>query len=116
MRTVSKPSPPSMPTGAFTAYRIVSAPPSPFMSVRARSLSVEPFSAKARTVKMSSPSPPLRFSTAMLWNTVNWSSPSPPLIVIDTLMPLDSQPRVISSVVNTSSARDAADQHARPGS
>ena len=88
-----------MPTGALTTYRMVSAPPSPFMSVRARSLSVEPFSAKARTVKTSSPSSPFRFSTAMLWKTVKRSSSSPPLIVVGTLTPLDSQPRVISTVV-----------------
>ena len=103
-RTVSNPSPPSMPTGAFIAYRIVSAPASPFMSVRPRSLSVEPARAKARTVKRSSPSPPLRFSGAMLWNTVNSSLPSPPFTVVATLTPAESQPRVISMVANTSSA------------
>ena len=107
--TVSKPSPPSMLTGALTAYWIRSAPAPPLRSVNARKSSCEPASAKAWTRNVSSPSSPFRSSTARLWKTMNVSLPLPPFSVIGLLMPLLSQPCVVSIVANTSSGAIAGE-------
>ncbi len=101
--TVSKPSPPSMLTGAFTAYLMRSAPAPPLRSVSARWSSCEPARAKAWTMKLSFPASPFRSSVSRLWKTMKLSSPMPPLIVIGLLMPLLSQPWVVSMVAKTSS-------------
>ncbi len=54
-------------------------------------------SAKARTVKMSLPSPPSRRSSAWLAYTVNRSLPVPPTATSGAPMPGESQPRVVGT-------------------
>ena len=65
--------------------------------------SCEPRAANAWTMNVSSPASPFRSSTARLWKTMNVSLPLPPLSVIGLLMPLLSQPCVVSIVAKTSS-------------
>ena len=64
--SVSKPSPPSMRTGAFTVKEMKSAPCPPLMLVNGAFGSFGSTLTKARTVKVSSSSSPNRNSSALL--------------------------------------------------